>query len=996
MGIAVEPQSALANKTGMVKASAHHRKHWGGRTFRFSLRSFRFDRNFSVRRFTVTEAALLLLTAYLASRGLGVIRQALFNSLFGTGPAATAYYAAFRLPDTIFNLIAGGALTHAFIPVLLSYEKERSKAEVWRLISLVFNVLLVSLVAVVLLAEFVAPSFVNNILVPGLPPYEKNLTTTLTQIMLLQPLILGLGTIATSILHSKRQFFPSALAIAIYDLGLIGGLVVARAIPGVGIYGPTYGLLASALGQVAVQIPGVIKQGGSYTFTWDLKNPGLREVLRLLGPNILNVIILSSGAIIVTSFASYLPDKSSIAVMHNAFMLFAIPLTLISQTIGNALLPQITMQATHSRYVHMSWTIVKIVGVVALLSVLAAILLYLLGKPAIRILFQYGAFSEHASALTHLALLGYAVGLPGQAVSLLIIVCFYAIKDVRTPLFTNIVALGLQIGLSLLLLKTLKGTYAILGLPLAASLTGTIQALLLCLILFVRLRARVQTDKGMQRLQRRRKHIQALQEAGRIEHLLAPYSPVQAEFEHQPAQPVAVYQPQAEAPYQPPVEHQQLPERLSLSDYQRLVLLEPDNLTVLLQWHMAMMTSSDIEPATILEGLARICRKLRSDEGQHSYELVMRAYYQVSESYPYNTYVHFALGQIHQQLGNYDKAIDAYLRAMRNSTLEVIARFSVAQCLLSQDKPGAAVEQLEQALKNIRHTSSGSIDPSIWAARPRQEGEEHLAPEVEISMLLANAYRHTGRQEDTRAVLRQVKHIIVYQGEVFSTALAVPQENGDAPTVDNYRSSNHAEGALNALKEMVPLTGQAPELHDKLASIYIKRGLLNEAIAELRALAIIYLHNNQLHQAGATVRRIGKIHAEVGDMEEALTYLRQAVELVPTDLGLLHEIVDYYVQLGRTKDAAHYQEMIALHYFDTHQDTELLAAVQHLISLEPNNYEAYDMLGQAYQSSGQYEQAIWVYKNLAKVDIGSSLARERLTVLDDLQRASGTSPKILS
>ncbi len=865
-----------------------------------------------MRRFTLTEAVLLLLMAYIASRGLGVIRQALFNSLFGTGPAATAYYAAFRLPDTIFNLIAGGALTHAFIPVLLSYEKERGKVEVWRLTSLVFNVLLVSLAAVVLVAEFVAPGFVNNILVPGLPPYERNLTTTLTRIMLIQPLILGLGTIATAILHSKRQFFPSALAIAIYDLGLIGGLLLARAIPGVGIYGPTCGLLASALGQVAVQIPGVIKQGGSYTFTWDLKNPGLHEVLRLLGPNVLNVIILSAGAIIITSFASYLPDKSSIAAMHNAFMLFGLPLTLVSQTIGNALLPQITMQATHSRYVRMSWTILKIVGGATLLSVLAAILLYLLGKPAIHILFQYGAFNEHASTLTHLALLGYAVGLPGQAVSLLIIVCFYAIKDVRTPLFTNIGALALQIGLSLLLLKALKGAYTILGLPLAASLTGTIQALLLCFILFVRLRARVKTDKGIQRLQQRRKHIQALQEAGRIEHLLAPYSPVQARFEHQPAQPVAASQPQAEAPYQPAVQLQQLTERLSVSDYQRLVLLDPDNLTVLVQWHMVMMTRSDIEPATILEGLARICRKLRSDEGQHSYEMVMRAYNGVSESYPYNTYVHFALGQIHQHLGNYNKAIDAYLRAMRNSTLEVMARFSIAQCLLFQDKPEVAVEQLEQALQNVRHASSGSIDPSVWAARPRQEGEEPLAPEVEISMLLANAYRRTGRQEDTQAVLRQVKQMIAYQDEVSSTftTIAPPQGNGATSVVDNYRSKDQAADALNVLNEMVPLTPQKPQSHDELADTYMKRGLLNEAIAELRALALIYLRNNQLSQAGAIVRRIGKIHAEVGDMEEALTYLRHAVELVPDDLSLLHEIVGYSMQLGRTKEAAHYQAML--------------------------------------------------------------------------------------
>src|SRR5947209_9006318 len=316
MGIAVEPQSELASRIDMVKDSAHHRKHWGGRTFRFSLRSFRFDKNFSVRRFSLTEAVVLLLTAYIASKGLGVVRQILFNSLFGTGPAATAYYAAFRLPDTIFNLIAGGALTHAFIPVLLSYEKERGEREVWRLISLVCNVLLVSLTALVLIAEFAAPAFVNTLLVPGLSPPVRNLTTTLTRIMLLQPLILGIGTIATAVLHRKRQFFPSALSIAIYDLGPIAGLLIAQAIPGVGIYGPTFGLLASALCQVAVQIPGVIRQGARYTFTWNLRYPGLRQVLRLLGPNALFVGIGSAGAIVITSFASYLPDKASIGRAH--------------------------------------------------------------------------------------------------------------------------------------------------------------------------------------------------------------------------------------------------------------------------------------------------------------------------------------------------------------------------------------------------------------------------------------------------------------------------------------------------------------------------------------------------------------------------------------------------------------------------------------------------------------------------------------------------------
>src|SRR5436305_14835351 len=124
---------------------------------------------------------------------------------------ANAYYAASLLPDTLFDLIAGGAFTHAFIPVFLSYEKDRGQREAWRLASLVFNVLQVALTALVFVSEFVAPAFVSRLLVPGYPPAQQALTAPLTRVMLIQPLILRLSIVVTAILNSKRQFVLSAL-----------------------------------------------------------------------------------------------------------------------------------------------------------------------------------------------------------------------------------------------------------------------------------------------------------------------------------------------------------------------------------------------------------------------------------------------------------------------------------------------------------------------------------------------------------------------------------------------------------------------------------------------------------------------------------------------------------------------------------------------------------------------------------------------------------------
>lgn len=483
------------------------RAFWKDRTFRFNLRSFRLGGDLSLRRFSIVEASLLLICALLASRGLGVVRQSIFNAIFGTGPEANAYYAAARLPDTLFELITGGALTHAFIPVFVAYEKSRSRKEVWQLVSLVFNVMLVVMTFFLLITEWFAPTIVSSIIVPGYSPSEQILTVSLTRIILFQPLILGLGTIATAILNSKRQFLLSALSIAIYNIGLIGGLLVTLAVPRVGIYGPTYGILAAAFLQTIVMFPGLWKQGAHYYFHWNLSDPGLHEVMRLLIPNALAVVVGSIGPILDTAFISYLPDNSSLAAIHNAQLLYAVPVALIAQAVGQSLLPHLATQATNKNYVRMRLTTLKVMGASILLSLPVTLMLWLLGKPIIHLIFQHGAFKAHSSLLTYLTLTGYAIGLPGIIAGQLFANGFIALKDTRTPLFTGILALAIRYGLMLLLLHSLLGVRLILAIPLATAISATLEALLLCLLLLLRLRKHVKTDEGMARL-RRRRHYQ--------------------------------------------------------------------------------------------------------------------------------------------------------------------------------------------------------------------------------------------------------------------------------------------------------------------------------------------------------------------------------------------------------------------------------------------------------------------------------------------------------
>src|SRR5258708_30927239 len=156
--------------------------------------------------------------------------------------------------------------------------------------------------------------------------------------------------------------------------------------------------------------------------------------------------------------------------------------------------------------------------------------------------------------------------------------------------------------------------------------------------------------------------------------------------------------------------------------------------------------------------------------------------------------------------------------------------------------------------------------------------------------------------------------------------------------------------------------------------------------------AEICLRRNQLEEAGETLRRIGNIYAEMDNPADAFMNLRRAAELKPNDMDLLREVVSYCWQIGRTEEATQYQSIIARYYFETNQVKESVASLQQLIAIDRDNFEAYDMLGQTYQSVGEYEQASRGYKNLAKANPGGTIARERLAMLQEL-RAPGAAGK---
>lgn len=246
------------------------------------------------RELDVAGATAVLMASFLAPALLGAVRQVLFNAQFGAGPDANAYYAAFRLPDTLFSLIAGGALSSAMIPVLVGAVRDEGEEAGRRLTQLVLTTLLAVFAAVVVAGELFAPLFVTKVLAPGFDPPMQRLTVALTRIMLFQPLILAVGSVATAVLNSRSQFDAAA-----------GALTYAVLVP--------YAAALPAYVATEVLVRGLIALR-------DTRTPLITNTIQLAGRGALMAALLGSLGVIAVPVA--FATAASVETMALACILF--------------------------------------------------------------------------------------------------------------------------------------------------------------------------------------------------------------------------------------------------------------------------------------------------------------------------------------------------------------------------------------------------------------------------------------------------------------------------------------------------------------------------------------------------------------------------------------------------------------------------------------------------------------------------------------------------
>jgi putative peptidoglycan lipid II flippase len=412
---------------------------------------------------------------------MGMVRNVIVAGRYGIGADLDAFYAAFKLPDLLFTVVAGGALATAFIPVLAESIARQDMQEVWRLVSAVTNWVLLIIATLAALAALAAPWLVARVIAPGFSPALQLETARLMRIILLSTLLFAVSAVQGSVLHGFKHFFLPALAPVLYPLGVIGGALWLA--PVWGVRGLAVGAVIGAALHLAVKIPALLHYGFRWLPTIEWRSPALRRVGLLMGPRVLDLGVFHLSVLATANLASRLA-AGSVSALEWGWDFMQLPETAIGTAIGLVAFPTLAEMAARRDLPALRQTLAETMRAVLTLALPVAAAMILLGRPLLEMLYQRGAFDAASTAAVLAPLRFYALGLVGHACLELAARAFFAQQDTVTPL---VIAAG-SAALNVLLALLLMGPLGAGGLALANTLAITAEVLVLMLVLRVRWR----------------------------------------------------------------------------------------------------------------------------------------------------------------------------------------------------------------------------------------------------------------------------------------------------------------------------------------------------------------------------------------------------------------------------------------------------------------------------------------------------------------------------
>lgn len=415
------------------------------------------------------------------SRILGLVRDAAMAWAFGATRVADAFYVAFRIPNLLRRLVAEGALTIAFVPVYTEYLR-KSREEGRRAASVIFTYLSLFLAAIVVLGVLFAPLLVRLIAWGFSEEPEKfTLTVYLTRLMFPYIFLISLVALAMGMLNSLKRFAAPAASPILLNLGIIGGaLVLSRHFsqPAVGL---AAGVLIGGVAQLLLQIPSLVKEGMLPRIDFNWRHPALRGLLLLMIPSAFGAAVYQINVVVVTLLASFLPE-GSVSYLWYADRVSEFSLGIFSIAVATAALPTLSDHAAEKDIASLKETMNFSLRLAFLIDIPAAVGLYLLALPVVSVLFERGEFTPATATATAGALVFFALKIPFVSGVRNLVPGFFALKDAKTPVIISTVAVVINAGVALLLMKPM------LHRGLAAALVVSSAANFFILLLFFRMK----------------------------------------------------------------------------------------------------------------------------------------------------------------------------------------------------------------------------------------------------------------------------------------------------------------------------------------------------------------------------------------------------------------------------------------------------------------------------------------------------------------------------
>ena len=426
----------------------------------------------------LARAGLIVTVLFLASRVLGYVRTIAIAAAVPDVGDLGPFFAAFRIPDFLFQLVAAGALSSTLIPIIAGLFATDQEARAWRVVSTITTLMLSALVLLAGVVLLFAPGLVG-VITPGFDEAELAQTTELTRIMVLSPMFLAAGAMATSILNARGRFAASALAPLVYNLGIIAGALIL--VPAFGVPGLAYGVVLGAAGHLLVQVPAVAGLGARLRPRVDIRDEQARLALVLMIPRAIGLGATQLVFLVMTSLASTLGPEA-LAEFSFAFAILQIPIGVIGVPLGIVLLPSLAREAATGATAGFAHLLGRGLAILAYVMIGIAALGIVVSQDIVRLLFGVADIGEPAILATADALAVFLLGLTAHSLIAVLARAFYALQDTKTPVAAALLAVVANIVIANLLI----GPLGLNGLAAAIAIAAWLETVVLVVLLRAR------------------------------------------------------------------------------------------------------------------------------------------------------------------------------------------------------------------------------------------------------------------------------------------------------------------------------------------------------------------------------------------------------------------------------------------------------------------------------------------------------------------------------